>query len=201
MYKNIIFDLGRVLIDFDPLVHMQHQIPDESVDAVYGAIFKSEEWLMLDRGTLTEKEAIHIFSTRHPEYREHIEQVFENWYDMLQPIEVNIQLMSKLKEAGYKLYYLSNFHDLAFKEVNRRYPFFGHFEGGVVSFEVKLLKPELAIYDRLLHKYGLKKEECLFIDDTKKNIEAAMKVGIDGVWLPDYKRLREELIKKGIVNL
>ncbi len=191
--KNIIFDLGRVLINFQPLEYIEAEIPAEKMEAFNSEVFESPEWLMLDRGTLSYEEAKKIFKERIPEAKEEIDRLFDGGiYDMLKPIEENTVLLPKLK-GKYRLYILSNFHKNSYEELRRRYNFFGNFDGDVVSCYYQLLKPERKIYETILEKYGLIPEETVFIDDTKVNIEAAEKLGIKGMYLPDYTKLKEKL--------
>ena len=103
--------------------------------------------------------------------------------------------MPKLKEKGYKLYILSNFHREAFLEIERKCEFEKYFDGKVVSYDVKLLKPEKEIYEELLKKYNLNPEETLFIDDTLANTEGAEKLGISTIHLINKEKLKEELEK------
>lgn len=124
MYKNIIFDIGNVLLDFKPEEYLRTKIKEaDKVLEVYKEVFQSEEWVMLDRGTLTEKEAISILINR-SENGDFIKLVFENWYDLLTPIEDSIEILKELKNAKYKVYFLSNFQLLAFENVTKRYDFF-----------------------------------------------------------------------------
>ena len=100
-----------------------------------------------------------------------------------------------LKEKGYNLFFLSNFHDKAFQIVAEEYKFFRLFDGGVVSYREKIIKPNLEIYRRLLDRYNLNPEECIFIDDVNENVIAGEQVGIKGIHLKDVSILREELEK------
>ena len=175
MIKNVIFDLGNVLLNFEPKGYLKSKIPIEKIEIVYKSIFQSEEWVSLDRGTITEEEAKENIIDRNIDLKEHIKIAFENWYDILTPVEKNIRILEKLKQNKYKIYYLSNFHDLAFKYVTQKYDFFNKFDGGVVSYEEKMLKPECEIYERIIKKYNLNPKECVFVDDTKINVDAAMK--------------------------
>ena len=131
MYKNIIFDLGNVLLSFNPKDYLKSKISEDRIDDVYKAIFKSEEWVMLDRGTITEKDAINRIIERNNTYRDDINLAFKDWYDILRPIEEAVEVLTKLKKNGYNVYYLSNFHELAFKEVTTKNNFFELFDGGV----------------------------------------------------------------------
>lgn len=193
MYKNIIFDLGNVLLDFNPRDYLKSKISDDKLEDVFKAVFTSEEWIMLDRGTITEKEAINNIISRNSTYINEINLAFESWYDILKPIEESINILMSLKKNGYKIYYLSNFHQLAFAEVTKKNSFFKLFDGGVVSYEEKLIKPEEDIYKLVLDRYKLNPSETIFIDDTKVNVDAANSIGIKGILFKDSEKLREEL--------
>ncbi len=195
MYKNIIFDLGNVLLSFNPMEYLKSKISEEKIQEVYKAIFQSEEWIMLDRGTITEKEAINNIIEKNSIYRDDISLAFEDWYAILKPIEETIKVLEDLKRKGYNIYYLSNFHELAFKEVSTKNSFFELFDGGVVSYEEKIIKPEEEIYRLILKRYNLTPSETIFIDDTKVNVEGAEKLGITTIFLENPRKLREELRK------
>lgn len=195
MIKNVIFDLGNVLLNFEPKGYLKSKIPTEKIEIIYKSIFQSEEWMSLDRGTITEEEAKANIIDRNIEYKEYINIAFENWYDILKPIEKNVKILEKLKDNNYKIYYLSNFHELSFKYVTQKYDFFKKFDGGVVSYEEKLLKPECEIYERIIKKYNLNPKECIFVDDTKINVDGAMECGLYGIHLKDIDALEENLKK------
>jgi len=179
MIKNIIFDIGNVLLEFKPLNYLKRTFNNDTLEKfLYKEIFQSQEWLQLDRGTLTQEQAIKIISLRNPTYEMHIVKCMDNWLDILVPIEGTVKILNQLKEKGYKLYLLSNFHSLAFETICSKYDFFNHFDGGIISYKENLLKPESEIYTKLLDTYKLTAEECLFIDDTLANIEAANVLGI-----------------------
>lgn len=199
MYRNIIFDLGNVLLNFKPEEFLRTKIADaERVTEVYNEIYQSEEWLMLDRGTITEEEAIAVLIKRSKRNRDLIKLAFENWYVLFQPTEDSIKILQALKNAGYNTYYLSNFHMLAFEYVTKEYDFFRCFDGGVVSYEEKLLKPEEGIYKRLVEKYSIKPEESVFIDDTEANVEGARRIGFKTIQFQNPAQLKEELRSCGI---
>ncbi|MEG0307155.1 MAG: HAD family phosphatase [Clostridium sp.] len=178
MIKNVIFDIGNVLLSFNPMEYLRRKIDNEGkVQKIYEEIFLSEEWLMLDRGIITEIEAVDRLCSRHKEDAELINIAMDNWYELLKPIEEAVNGLEELNNRGYNLYYLSNFHDMAFKEINKTHGFFKLFHGGVVSYEEKLLKPEKEIYERLVERYKIIPKESIFIDDTKLNVEAAKRLG------------------------
>ena len=179
MIKNVIFDIGNVLLEFNPTDYLKKTFNDDNIEKLlYKEIFQSEEWIHLDRGILNQEQAVKIISLRNPNYKIHIKKCMDNWIDLLTPIEGTVKMVNELKEKGYKLYLLSNFHSLAFEEICSKYAFFKKFDGGIISYKENLLKPEAKIYSKLLDTYKLNAEECLFIDDTLVNIEAAAKLGI-----------------------
>ena len=191
--KNIVFDLGRVLIKFEPKEYIEQNVPEEKREDFYNGIFGSTEWLMLDRGTLSYEDAKKIFKERVSGVDKQIDRLFNvDLFEILQPIEENVKLLPKLKEK-YNLYILSNFHQPAFEHIFKKFEFFKLFDGHTVSCYYYLLKPEKEIYDILIDKFNLIPEETVFIDDTKVNIDACEKEGIRGIHLPDYTELKQKL--------
>ena len=191
--KNIVFDLGRVLIKFEPKEYIEQNVPEEKREDFYNGIFGSAEWLMLDRGTLSYEDAKKIFKERVPGADKQIDRLFDaDLFEILQPIEENVKLLPEL-EKKYNLYILSNFHQPAFEHIFKKFEFFRLFDGHTVSCYYYLLKPEKEIYDTLVDKFNLIPEETVFIDDSKVNIDACEKEGIRGIHLPDYTELKHKL--------
>lgn len=194
MIKNVIFDIGNVLLEFKPLDYLKRTFNDDNLEKfLYKEVFQCKEWLHLDRGILTQDEVIKIICLRNPMQEVHIKKCMDNWIDILSPIEGTVKILNELKEKGYKLYLLSNFHSLAFETVYSRYDFFKYFDGGIISYKENLLKPESEIYTKLLDTYNLNAEECLFIDDTLVNIEAARRLGINTVHFESCEMLGKSL--------
>lgn len=194
MIKNVIFDIGNVLLEFKPLDYLKRTFNDDNLEKfLYKEVFQCKEWLHLDRGILTQDEVIKVISLRNPMQEVHIKKCMDNWIDILSPIEGTVKILNELNEKGYKLYLLSNFHSLAFETVYSRYDFFKYFDGGIISYKENLLKPESEIYTKLLDTYNLNAEECLFIDDTLVNIEAARRLGINTVHFESCEMLGKSL--------
>lgn len=190
MIKNIVFDIGNVLLHFNPKEYLIKKFTDrDKVEKILEIVFRSEEWLMLDRGTITELDAIKVLSERHHDHSELIKEAFNGWYDILSPMEETIEILKQLKEKGIDIYYLSNFHHLAFEYVTSKYEFFKLFDGGIVSYKENLLKPEKEIYMRLLEEYSLKPDETIFIDDTLANIQGANVLGINTIHFKNIEDL------------
>ena len=200
MIKNIIFDLGNVLLKFKPEEFLLQFLSDkEYIKQFVTKITRSKLWLDLDRGYESLENAEIIFLSKYPEEKELISLFFNHWMEMLTPIEENINILLDLSESGYKTYILSNYIKEAFKFVKDKFDFFMLFDGQIISGEEKVIKPEKAIYESLLRRYHLIPEESLFIDDVLFFLKPAKKLGISTIWNRPHTDLREELKKFNVV--
>ena len=182
MIRNIVFDLGNVLLSFRPSEYLQKMnYAPEIRDVILKDIFGSQEWLMIDNGDLTTGEALDIISQRSSLKKEEIALIFNKRTDIMFPLRTNIRLLPELRKRGFKLYYLSNFPSDIFNEVKNGYSFFRYFEGGLISAEVKFSKPDIRIFQVLFEKYGLIPEESFYIDDIETNVRAAEFLGMKGL--------------------
>lgn len=197
MVKNIIFDLGNVLIKYDPKTFIETYVSEKNREQFISSVFHSDEWQDLDRGTLSYEKAVEVFSERNPEEKIAVERLFKNnIQDALFPNMKNIEFVKRLKEENYKLYILSNFHRESFEMISEKLEFEKFFDGKIVSCYCHLLKPEKEIYDLILGEYNLSPEETLFIDDTKANIEKAKELGIQVVHLTSLEELEKKVREK-----
>ena len=179
---NIILDVGNVLINFKPRVFLGGLFHERSLaEKIYKTIFESEEWIRLDEGVITHKEAREIFCALEPDFQPAIMHTMDRLIDMLTPITETIDLLPKIKGFGHGLYYLSNYHKELREYILKKYSFFDLFDGGVFSCDVRVTKPSALIYRLFLDKYGLVPNECVFYDDVEENVMAAQKEGINGV--------------------
>lgn len=183
MVKNIIFDLGNVLLSFKPSEYLEKKMYPEPVrSTILSDVFGSKAWFKLDRGNITTQEAIDMIAGDSSLKKEEIALIFNLRTDLMFPLGPNIKLLPELKKRGFRLYYLSNFPLDIFDEVRSGYCFFNYFEGGLISGEAKFSKPEKEIYEILIKKYSLIPEECLFIDDIEVNVKAAIASGMNGIF-------------------
>ena len=182
MIKNIIFDLGNVLISFKPSEYFDKNNYPLSIKAtILSDIFGSKEWLMLDNGEISTPEAIDAIATKSSLSKKEIAHIFNLRTDLMFPLDSNVRLLPELKKRGFRLYYLSNFPLDIFEEVSTEYYFFKYFDGGLISAEAKFSKPDIGIYNILNKKYSLVPNECLFIDDIEVNVRAAQALGMKGI--------------------
>ncbi|NLM41962.1 MAG: HAD family phosphatase [Firmicutes bacterium] len=192
--RNVIFDLGNVLLKFNPGEYLESLFDQpELVQRLHRAVFSSPEWYMLDRGVITQEQAVNRLIKQYPDLAAEITVTFADWFSILKPISSNVEVVRSLKKSGYRLYVLSNFHKAAFEYVYEKYEWFSLFDGLVISYQHQTLKPEPAIYQILLARYTLIPEECVFIDDSLANLAAASEFGIKGVHYQSPDQLRLEL--------
>lgn len=182
MIKNLVFDLGNVLISFKPSEYFDKKDYPESVKAkILSDIFGSREWLMLDNGDINTREAIDLIASKSTLNKEEISHIFNLRTELIFPLDQNVRLLPGLIKKGFRLYFLSNFPMDLFEEVKTGYYFFKYFDGGLISAEAKTSKPDTRIYEMLMEKYSLLPEECLFIDDLEINVKAAEAAGMNGL--------------------
>lgn len=201
MIKNVVFDMGNVLIYFDRDYFLDNAgVKDPADRAILKReIYLSLEWSMMDRGSLTDEKAGDIFEARLPEHlKKYAHALTENWDRPIWPIPGMADLVKELKENGYGIYLLSNasFHQHDYWE---KIPGWEFFDGTMISADERLVKPQPQLYLRLCSEYGLNAHECVFIDDSTPNVEGAVYSGMKGiVFHNDMAELREKLRSFGV---
>lgn len=200
MIKNIIFDMGGVLIKWDPEGMLKKMgLTDTDRETVMNTVFKSYHWSLLDAGYYDEQAIFEVFKKQLPEHlHKAVEAILMDFgNETVEMIPGMPELVKKLKDNGYGIYLLSNAgprHPEYWKNVK------GHenFDGVFVSANYKKFKPERAIYTCMLEKYGLKAQESVFIDDLAINCAGAFLVGINPIVFKGKDNLIEELEKLGV---
>ena len=182
MYKSIIFDIGGVLVDFDPKAYLVDRLCNaEMEEKVYDLTFGSEEWKKLDAGLISrfEGNATMLKNAQAAGCEFEVQGVLDDWTHILRPRHRMIELVRRLKNHGYCVYYLSNIPEDVLDFLTER-DLKDLFDGGVISSACHFVKPEKEIYEKLIADCALTPERTLFIDDTLPNVEGAMKLGING---------------------
>lgn len=184
MVKNVIFDMGNVVLQFVPQDATRYFIDDPQIEKeVLSSVFFSQEWLLLDIGLITEEEALARMLERldTDTKKELANRCFEEWHTLcLHPIEKMRGFMKKRKEEGYGIYILSNASLRLPKHAAQIIPYWEMYDGAVFSAEIQYMKPQKEMYEILFSKYGLQPEECFFIDDKACNIAAGEALGMPG---------------------
>lgn len=198
MIRNIVFDMGGVLVYYDPPHFIDLLCLEEDRDLLMKKVFNTVAWAQSDRGIITEEDALAAIQRDLPPRLHGAAERLLFWWDLeLRPMEGIEELLRELKELGYPLYLLSN-ASLRQPQYFDRIPGSQYFDGRVVSSAYKLLKPQPELYQILLQKYDLKAEECFFVDDFNLNIEAAVLLGMSGTVFRGAADLRRELIRAGV---
>ena len=170
-YKNIVFDIGNVLIRYDPIGFLERSPYAEQKNEYIRHIFDAEWWVELDKGTIDEETVFRHLYEQFPDLREGISYISNHWInEVFSLIEGTSQILTELKEAGYRIYLLSNFGERGFQKVSKEYAFFEKVDGKIVSYDVKTVKPEREIYDLLLERYDLAPHETIYIDERTVDV-------------------------------
>ncbi len=195
MIKNIIFDMGNVLLQYDPGVCLHHFVEQEEDRAlIRRELFEGPEWVEGDLGHITDEERFDGVSKRVPErlHRE-LKACTEQWHMCMQPVAGAKEFCGYAREKGYRIFVLSNASS-SFYQYFQRFAPLDYFDGIVVSCDIHMIKPDVRIYQYLLDKYHLKPEESFFIDDMPENVAGAEKAGIRGaVFHGDFTEIRKSL--------
>ncbi len=200
MIDTIIFDLGGVLIDWNPR-HLYRKIfDDEAKMEHFLKDITTSDWNEEQDAGRPVAEATEILVNQHPEYKKEIEAFYGRWPEMLGgPIQGTVDIFKALKDAGtHKIVALTNWSAETFPVAQERYEFLTWFEGILVSGEEKLKKPDHKIYHLILDRYGIKAENAVFIDDNLRNIKASIECGLHGIHFESPEQLKKSLLEYGI---
>lgn len=199
--KNIVFDVGNVLVKWDPVSIIRNAFPEVQDHLQFTQqFFKTGLWYDLNLGKISEQEAIlryhHALNIDKPM----LEQLMSKVKESLVPIEGSVALLEKLHELGFPLYVITdNTHEIM-RYLKQKYDFWHMFRGIVVSAEVGYLKPSPHIYTHLLESYQLKAEETLFFDDVPANVEGAQAVNMHSIQFTDVPKCILDLKRMNVIQ-
>ena len=196
---HIVFDIGKVLIHYDPNIPYSRIIPDEEERKWFFLNVCTHEWnLEQDRGRAwADAEALLI--EKHPERAEQIRAFRTHWHEMVShAYDDSVAIMLDLIDKGYDVTMLTNFAADTFTHARELFPFLNRPRGVTVSGEISLIKPDVEIYEKHARDFGLKPETTLFIDDTLVNVEGARAAGWQAVHFTDAQSLKRDLASYGI---
>ncbi len=200
MINTIVLDIGNVLARFrweDYLADCGYE--DEIKKRIGKATVLSSRWKEWDRGAMDEQELIEACIAEDPELRQEILKLFfEDYEQLVEEYEYAADFVRSLKENGYLVYLLSNYSRMHFYREKEPYRFIEHVDGGVISYEVKKIKPDPEIYQILIDQYAIKPEEAVFLDDTLENLIAAEKFGFHTIQVKNQEQALADLRKLGV---
>ncbi|HSK89941.1 MAG TPA: HAD family phosphatase [Euzebyales bacterium] len=199
MIDTVVFDIGGVLIDWDP----RYVLTDDGVttaDELLLTLDIDGAQRELDLGTPLAR--VHAtWRDTHVDHVEHVDRYFGNWHGTVGgPLDDVVTLLGELRERPVRLYALSNFSGELFRQVSPRFEFLTWFDGLLISGDEGVIKPDPRIYGLLLERYGLTAERTVFIDDRAENVEAARAAGLVGIHFRDAALLRDELTSLGVLH-
>lgn len=200
MIKNLVFDMGNVLLTYNPEVCLDYFLTREEDKAVIRReLFEGAEWEQGDLGLLTDIERFYEVRKRVPKrLHEALKNCAVEWPMCMKPVSGAREFCDFARKNGYKLYVLSNASSSFYNYFPNFAPF-TYFDGILVSRDVGMIKPDGRIYQHLFEKYALKPEECFFVDDRRENIEAARQEGMEGiVFEGDYDVVRQTLTEVSV---
>lgn len=194
MPNTVVFDLGNVLVRWNPRLLYEQLIADaEELEQFFETVI-THDWIREQDAGRSFDRGIALLTAQFPHYAAEIRAFWERWEEMVPgPIDGTVQILSELKDRETPVYALTNWSHETFPIARPRFPFFDWFDGIVVSGEIGLLKPDARIYRHLLERFGLAADDCVFIDDTAANVAGAEAVGITGLHFQSPEKLRRDL--------
>lgn len=201
MIDTVVFDLGGVLIDWNPRYLYRRLFDDEAAMEHFLAHVCTGPWNEQQDAGRPWSEAIEGLQAKHPEHAPLIAAFRERWEEMLAgPIAGSVELLAELRSRGVRLYALTNWSNETFPRALELYDFLHWFQGIVVSGEERLIKPDPRIYQCLFERYGVDPARSLYIDDARRNVDAAAALGMQAWWFQGADGLRTWLASHGLVD-
>ena len=194
--NTVIFDIGGVMVGLGRL-HFFEQFgySPQMCERLLSSTMKSPHWKELDRGVLTDEEVIDRFVKDAPELETEIRRSMENVHGIVYRLETSIPWIEELRESGRRVLYLSNYSMKVANDNEDAMDFLSHMDGGLLSCDYKVIKPDPAFYMILIEKYGLEPSECVFLDDLEDNLAAARSLGIHTILVRDHEQAAADLRK------
>lgn len=192
--RNVVFDLGGVLLEWSADKILAGFCREPALRArIKKEIFEHPDWLALDKGTLTEEEAVRRFQQRTGRPLTEMRDLMDAVRESLVPIPPTFALLEALSKEGIDLYCVSNMQVAVFAYLRKRYDFWGTFKGLVISAHVRMIKPDAEIFHHLFSTYRLNPAESLFIDDHPPNVESARRLNMQAILFHGADDCRREL--------
>ena len=197
---NIVFDLGGVVFNWQPDALIGRVFPDAATQALVKArILGHEDWVELDRGTLALDDAIARAAARTGLSVDSVARLFDAVPPSLTPIQGTIDLIRSIRQTDNRLYVLSNMGVASITYLEQQHDIWDLFDGVVISSRIRMVKPEVAIYEHLLKVHRLVANETVFIDDLEENLSAASRLGIQTIQFAEPAQCRQDLA--GLIEL
>lgn len=199
MINTIIFDIGNVLVQFRWKEYLTDcGYDEETIEKIGRATVKTDLWKEWDRGVIDEDEMIRLCCAQDPTIEQGIRALFHAPEKLIEVYHYSTELVKQLKANGYQVYLLSNYSKNHFEIDKEYFDFIPHVDGGIISYEIKHVKPEPEIYEALIAKYKFNPEEAVFLDDLTENLKGAADFGIHTILVRSYEQILEDLRGLGV---
>ena len=197
MIRNMVFDIGNVLMDFRWKEYMRFLFGEDEtlIQTINQGIWHNGCWAAMDKGEMDGAATLRSAVAFAPQYEKEIKLTLDSVAHAFHKFEYSIPWIQELKRMGLNVYYLSNYSAFSVAANPDVLNFIPYMDGGVFSFEVKAVKPEPEIYRCLCEKFGLKPEECLFTDDVPANVKGAQACGFQGIVFEGYEKTYPLIMK------
>lgn len=196
MIKNIVFDVGEVLIGYRwKEMLLERGMTEERAEIIGNIMFGDDLWRKFDEALVPFEDVINEYQDKYAEYGDDIRWFITNGEKMCVQRPEMWDKLRELKNKGYNVYLLSNYSQVLFEQHTKESGFMELIDGKVISYEINILKPDRRIYEFLLEKYKLNAGECLFFDDKPENVETARKIGMKGIVVSSEEQLKMEVDK------
>ena len=191
---SVIFDIGKVLVDFNPPRFLKTITPDEQLRALFRSIiFLSPDWAEADRGLASDEETLSQFIQAAPEHEETIRYIYEHSGEIIIQFPYAVPWVQELQERGFRVYALSNYSRHLYDRSVQKMEFLSHMDGVVFSWQCHSIKPEEEIYRCLFRQYQIDPSRAVFLDDNLQNIEKARELGMQGILFTGYDSAKKQL--------
>lgn len=199
LITTVVFDLGGVLIDWNPRHVYRELFDDDEQMEWFLANICTSEWNARQDAGRTFEEATAVLLEKHPEHESMIRTYYDRWEDMLAgPIPGSVDILREVRDSVYRLYGLTNWSAESFPVARERYDFLNWFEGIVVSGEISMIKPDPEIFEHLTETFDLDPPATVFIDDVPANVDAAGEAGYHAIRFHNPEQLRSDLESAGV---
>lgn len=199
---NVVFDLGGVIVRWNADAFLESVFDStETRESLRRGFLQHQDWIELDRGTLDPDDAVERAVSRTGVAAADVDRLLAAVPPFLVPYEAVVELVAEVKEAGHRLFVLSNMHRASVDYLERTHDFWDLFDGAVYSCRIRHVKPEPEIYEHLLSTYELEAAETVFIDDLRENVDSAARFGIRTVHYRDVDQCRRELRDHGVLGI
>jgi 2-haloacid dehalogenase len=197
---TVIFDIGNVLVKWDPSNLYRKIFPGEEERRHFLHTICTMEWHTLQDAGRSPQEGTTELLDKYPEHKEAILAFYDRWEEMFDgAIEGTVEILKEVKEKGYRVYALSNYNAELYQRTVNDFPFLDWFDGKIISSEAKMKKPDENIYRLLFERFAIDPQTAIFIDDLAANIAAASRLGLHGILFTTPEALRQELQTRNII--